>query len=832
MEKEIPFAIRQRLMAHLDAAAQNNHIFLTGAAGSGKYVAVQLWIDNHDYKDFWINLDAYDNMPSVFYKQFVTQILASQPDNEGIKRLLSSKEFSASPVESSVRIISELYHDDTPFIFIFDNLHFIENNTILQSLPTILRRLPANYICVMLSRHMAPDSLLPLYARSAQSILQDKDLAFTEQEIAAYVAQYHKEVSLADISSLYEKTEGWALAVYEAAHHEIEILAQENPFDRYFEEHIWSTLPVQQQRVLADMAFLREIPLELMAILHPQLDCESIFDDLKNGQAFIRKIDGATYKLHPLFQNFLWHKQREVLDENILLTVAHFYAEKKLFHEALLYALRCTNPVHIQPFILAFIAQHSFYAHDYIAFVHLLMQDASFTHALESCPVVHIIVARYAHLTHQQQLFEKHLDTLYQQMPFLAEQSAEFLWHMLWIAFYDHRKNFEQKIELYTQIQTLLGASEPPSVRRNLTFVTHYAPIAHGGAVDFSQAILDIKNFTKLFTLYANMWGDSSTYWQNCILAGLAYEQNDFTQALSCLEKAKRDLPHITSFEAKFVRLFLLHAMYTRMGYSVMAKNTLEELKDIVNNEAPALQCTLQASMVKTQLQKGLANVAGAWIEQNPLHETEEQNLTFMYAKFTTIRALLVMREYERAEKILQSLIVFAEEFQRPLAYIEARTLCAILYWKQHQKERALQELIPALRKAQQYDYVRLLADEGVALLPLLIKLQRNKAHKGCVDTGFQEFLQKVILAAKNFSRNHKKYLITEKEQKEKTLKLSKRQVQILSLLKEGNSYGEICQKTGLKITTIKTHISLVYKKLDVHKKSEALAKAKALHLL
>ena len=54
----------------------------------------------------------------------------------------------------------------------------------------------------------------------------------------------------------------------------------------------------------------------------------------------------------------------------------------------------------------------------------------------------------------------------------------------------------------------------------------------------------------------------------------------------------------------------------------------------------------------------------------------------------------------------------------------------------------------------------------------------------------------------------------------------------MIELLAEGHRNSEICQLTGLKLPTVKTHISAAYKKLGVNNAMDAILKARELGLL
>ena len=63
-------------------------------------------------------------------------------------------------------------------------------------------------------------------------------------------------------------------------------------------------------------------------------------------------------------------------------------------------------------------------------------------------------------------------------------------------------------------------------------------------------------------------------------------------------------------------------------------------------------------------------------------------------------------------------------------------------------------------------------------------------------------------------------------------LELSKRELEILSLLAQGHSNQEIATKLFISLSTVKTHIQNLYEKLDVKRRIQAVEKAKRLNLI
>ncbi len=63
-------------------------------------------------------------------------------------------------------------------------------------------------------------------------------------------------------------------------------------------------------------------------------------------------------------------------------------------------------------------------------------------------------------------------------------------------------------------------------------------------------------------------------------------------------------------------------------------------------------------------------------------------------------------------------------------------------------------------------------------------------------------------------------------------LELSKRELEILSLLAQGHSNQEIAAKLFISLSTVKTHIQNLFEKLEVKRRTQAVEKAKRLNLI
>lgn len=62
-------------------------------------------------------------------------------------------------------------------------------------------------------------------------------------------------------------------------------------------------------------------------------------------------------------------------------------------------------------------------------------------------------------------------------------------------------------------------------------------------------------------------------------------------------------------------------------------------------------------------------------------------------------------------------------------------------------------------------------------------------------------------------------------------LDLSRRELEVLSYLVQGHTNRQIAEALFVSLNTVKTHVSNIYRKLDVERRAQAVARAKALEI-
>jgi ATP/maltotriose-dependent transcriptional regulator MalT len=138
-------------------------------------------------------------------------------------------------------------------------------------------------------------------------------------------------------------------------------------------------------------------------------------------------------------------------------------------------------------------------------------------------------------------------------------------------------------------------------------------------------------------------------------------------------------------------------------------------------------------------------------------------------------------------------------------------------------KAKALQALGRALTLAEPGGFIRIFVDEGVPMSQLL----SEAAHQGIMPDYVRKLL--AIFNAKDQKSENKSSLPSAQPLIEP---LSQRELEVLRLISQGLSNREIGERLFLALSTVKGHTRILFDKLQVQRRTEAVARARELGLL
>ena len=304
-------APRKSLLTRFDEAAMDGFVFVSAQGGSGKTVTTLLWLNKNKRIPVWIGLDHYDNSPSVFYKLLATGLYSLQPDNENMGRILTDIAFSATPVEHTVELLSELRPETERYVIVLDDFHLITNNEIIKSLPIILRRLPHTFTVFILSRGDVPVELEPFIKDKKRNVIRRESLRFTETEIRHYLNKLGHFLTPDETKFIYMATDGWAIGVNAIALSGKIADGSGDDFAHFFKDLAWNAWDSKLRDFCMRTSIASEFNAELAAALSGRCDAAEVMEDLSRSNSFLSRLHGDVYRYHHLFQEFLQKQLNE-----------------------------------------------------------------------------------------------------------------------------------------------------------------------------------------------------------------------------------------------------------------------------------------------------------------------------------------------------------------------------------------------------------------------------------------------------------------------------------------------------------------------------------------
>ncbi len=296
----------------------------------------------------------------------------------------------------------------------------------------------------------------------------------------------------------------------------------------------------------------------------------------------------------------------------------------------------------------------------------------------------------------------------------------------------------------------------------------------------------------------------------------LLYEWNDLDGAAQMLNRCL-DLGHSWA-SADMLLVGLIHLAHVRLsqGDEAALRDILTELEPALNQQlvAPSTLNITRAYQTRLWLRQNQLDAAHRWAQAYEARRAENA-LPFLrpIEDATWVRVLIAQGQAARALTVLEPLIHAMDDAGQIGHLIELLALKALACTAHGLTAQAEASLIRALTLAEPSNYVRTFLDAGTPMLALLHQVapRSDYAHQLLAASGTAE-------AAPDQSG-----LIEP---------LSDRELAVLRLIADGLSNAEIAAQLVVAASTIKTHINNLYSKLNVRSRTQAVARARELHLI
>jgi LuxR family maltose regulon positive regulatory protein len=291
-------------------------------------------------------------------------------------------------------------------------------------------------------------------------------------------------------------------------------------------------------------------------------------------------------------------------------------------------------------------------------------------------------------------------------------------------------------------------------------------------------------------------------------LARVLYEWNDLDSAEQHAEQSLHLARQYESFIDRFViaQVFLVRLKLAQGNVSGAAAILAEADQSVRQYNFVLRMPEVAAVQVLTLLRQGNLTAAA--------HVAETHQLPLSRARVHLAQG--------RPSAALGALEPFRQQVQAKGwkdEHLKAMILQAVALHEDGEKDRALQVLGEALAIAEPGGFIRLFIDEGRPMAQLLSEAAVQGIRPGDVA--------KLLAAFES-----EKQTPPVKSSQSLVEPLSQRELEVLQLIAQGLSNDEIGKRLFLALDTIKGHNRRIYDKLQVQRRTEAIARARELGLL
>lgn len=334
-------------------------------------------------------------------------------------------------------------------------------------------------------------------------------------------------------------------------------------------------------------------------------------------------------------------------------------------------------------------------------------------------------------------------------------------------------------------------------------------------------------------------------------LGEILRERNQLEQATEYLEHGRR-LSQTAWWVSSLEGTISLVRLLQSQGDFSTAQSLLEEAFRMALSEESSQwdAISVAATAVRLALRRGDLSTARRWWEQSRLRDFQpDMSLendpyhVFEYFLLTQARYDLAVgqntgdtRLLHQTLERLQSLLPKTEQFKRVSSQIEILVLQALIEYALGEGDQAVHMLLRTLALGEAEGYRRIYLDEGQVMAELLARCRDEQQQSGAYYPSLQyiESLLEVCRQEVGIRTPAAKSAAgaAAKTQDDFTIFLSARELEVLSLIAAGKSNEEIATQLYLALNTVKRHASNIYDKLEVKKRTEAVAKARQLGLI
>ena len=839
----------------------------------------------------WLSLDEGDNDPAIFLAYVVAALQTIEADvGKGALGALQSPQ--PPPTEAILTgLINEIAAVPDRIVLVLDDYHLIEAQPIHDALTFLLRHLPPQMHLVISTREDPPLPLARLRARGQLTEVRVTDLRFTSSEAAEFLnTRVGLDLSAEDIAALETRTEGWIAGLQLAAismqgHKDATNFIRSFTGSHHFVLDYLVEEVLQQQSESVQTFLLRTSILDRLcgplcdavcsagtassskgtAVLRPSASGQETLEYLQHANLFIIPLDNERrwYRYHHLFADLLRQRLHQSTasstgDEGWGVAEYHiraseWYEENGLEIEAFHHATAAsdveratrlmegdwmplpfrgavvpvlnwlkslpTTVLDARPLLWVTYASTLLGAGQRTGVEQKLQAAETALQGVELDDKTQDLVGRIAAIRATLAVGQHQVEAIIAQsrraLEYLHPDNLAFRTSTTWKLGYAYHLQGDRAAasRAYTEAMSIGQASG------NILF-TVSAMLGLGSLQEAeNQLYLAAETYRRALHLFGDQPLPTLACEAHLGLARIFYEWNDLDAAQQHRQQSIQLVRQTENNDTFAACEVLLARLKLAEGDVAGAAAVLAQADQFVRqhnlvNRMPEVAAALVLALLRQGPLLHQGNLAAA-ADLVQTHKLAISQARVHLAQGDPGKALALL------EPLRQQMEAKGLEDERlKVMVLQAVALHVAALQADGEKEQAVQLLGDALALAEPGSFIRLFVDEGMPMAHLL----SEAAALGMMP----DYIGKLLAA---FEAEEHKSAISPPSQP-LVEPLSPRELEVLGLIAQGLSNREISERLFLALNTVKGHNRRIYGKLQVQRRTEAVARARELGLL
>jgi LuxR family maltose regulon positive regulatory protein len=586
-------------------------------------------------------------------------------------------------------------------------------------------------------------------------------------------------------------------------------------FDCY-DELVFKCWDSDLQKFMLHMASFETFTEQMAGMVTGKKHVISIIDKALSGGSYLVLQPPNTYSIHPVFRNYLLYKQHSMCSAEFMRTTYHnaalYYEIEDDIEYALYYYSLCDDTDKLAELLIFNSNQHPGNGHYYETEHYYRALPKKIILASSDLMCGMCMLCSLCCKIEESEYWFTQLEQYSKQLNKQDHNFGIVQGKLVYLKIALPHRGSKQIARILLDVVKAynLGAFQLQEFS-----VTSNLPSVINGGKDFCEWV---RNDRKLYFLMKKpvelILGRYGFGLADIALAESLFEKStsdNLTEIMMLVNAGQNAADFKGTLEVKFVAVAIMSRVMLMQNNLHSAYALLDNIENRVEiAKMSGIIFNIKALRIKFTLMEGKIGEVNLWLQNDAPDEIKQFRILDRYCYLAKVRCYLAIEKYTDAIALLGRLLDYFKNYDRTYGQLEAGILLAITQYcmKQDGWQKTLND---TLERCEYYGFIRFIAEEGVALLPLL-----QKASLTVSD----DYSGRLLDETKRYALLYPLY---QKSRQLITETLTETEKMVLRLICKGLSNKEIAKLMDITLRTVKFHTGNLYSKMNVKSRAQAI---------